>query len=71
MAWTQADVDKLESAIASGVQTVTYDGPPRRSITYQTTGDMLRARALMVDEVARTSPSRKSSIRRLATRKGF
>jgi hypothetical protein len=30
--WTQADIDKLKAAVASGALTVSYDGPPRRSI---------------------------------------
>lgn len=34
MAWTQQDVDRLRAAVSSGIMTVSYDGPPRRSITY-------------------------------------
>lgn len=42
MAWQQSDLDKLDGAIAAGVQQVTYaDG---RSIRYQSGADMLAAR---------------------------
>ena len=40
MAWTQAQYDSLEAAIGSGVLSVTYDGPPRRSVTYQNVTEM-------------------------------
>lgn len=33
--WTQADIDTLKAAVTTGVLSVTYDGPPRRSVTYQ------------------------------------
>jgi hypothetical protein len=33
--WTEAEIATLRAAIASGILTVTYDGPPRRSVTYQ------------------------------------
>jgi hypothetical protein len=69
MAWTQGDVDKLDVAIASGVQSVTFDGPPRRTVTYQTTSDMLKARAIMVAEVAKAGG--RTNIRYLSTSKGF
>jgi hypothetical protein len=40
MAWTEAQRDTLAAAIASGVLNVTYDGPPRRSVTYQSLQEM-------------------------------
>jgi hypothetical protein len=40
MAWSQEDIDKLKAAIASGILSVTFDGPPRRSITYQSLREM-------------------------------
>lgn len=38
--WTQGDIDKLKAAIASGVLSVNYAGPPARSITYQSLSEM-------------------------------
>jgi hypothetical protein len=49
--WTQADVDALKEAIKSGVLTVAYDGPPRRSITYQSLSEMRELLAEMVAQV--------------------
>lgn len=51
--WNQADVDKLKAAIvalASGeaVATVSYDGPPKRSVTYQQ-ADLSKMRALLAE----------------------
>ncbi len=51
MAWTQSDIDKLKAAIASGALSVSYAGPPARSITYQSTDAMLKALAKMEQEV--------------------
>lgn len=54
--WTQADVDKLRAAVlalASGeaAQTVTYAGPPARTIVYQTT-NLDKMRSLLAEMVA-------------------
>lgn len=49
MAWTAADVEKLERAIASGKLTVRYQD---RQITYQSTDAMLRALKVMRAEVS-------------------
>jgi len=51
MAWDQAAVDTLKSAIASGVLSVHFDGPPSRSVTYQSIEQMLQALSLMQKEV--------------------
>ncbi len=70
MAWTQEEVDTLKAAIASGVLTVTYDGPPRRSITYQSLREMRDLLAEMQGAVAAASGS-SNSYRLGATRKGL
>jgi hypothetical protein len=45
MAWTQTDIDALETAIKAGVRTVSYsDG---RSVTYYSLDEMLRLRDAM------------------------
>lgn len=49
MAWQQTDLDKLDAAIAGGIQQVTYaDG---RSVRYQSGADMLAARREMKTEL--------------------
>lgn len=67
--WTQADVDTLKTAVASGILTVTYDGPPRRSITYQSLSEMRALLAEMVADVARAGGRTSYSVAR--TRKGL
>lgn len=47
--WTQADIDKLKAAVAEGVLTVSYAGPPARMITYQSLAAM---RSLLAEMVA-------------------
>ena len=53
MAWTQADIDALEAAMASGEMTVR--SPDGRLVTYQSLDDMLKLRAAMREEVAATT----------------
>lgn len=49
--WTQADIDTLKAAIASGVLSVSYAGPPARSQTYQSVAEMRKTLAQMIREV--------------------
>jgi hypothetical protein len=46
--WSQADIDRLKEAVASGVLSVSYAGPPARTITFQSLGAM---RALLNEMV--------------------
>jgi hypothetical protein len=67
MAWTQADIDKLRAAIlalASGeaVQTVSYNGPPARTVTY---------RAPQLDEMRSLLSSMQQELNRAAGKKGY
>lgn len=74
MAITQADIDALEAVIGTGVLTVTYDGPPRRSVTYQSTADMERSLVRMKNELAEAAAQAGGSTLRYrlaATRKGL
>ena len=49
MAWTQPDLDALDTAIAQGIKRVTFaDG---RLVEYQTTADMLALRNTMKAEL--------------------
>lgn len=66
--WTQTEIDTLRAAIASGVLTVSYDGPPRRMVTYQSTEAMLKVLALAQQAVNAAAGG--TSWRRVATRKG-
>lgn len=67
--WTQTDVDSLKVSISSGILTVSYAGPPARTITYQSLDAMRKLLADMVSDVATTS-GRRSSYRLVSTRKG-
>ena len=59
MAWTQADIDTMKAAIASGILTVRHmDG---RLVTYQDTADMLRALAAMEQSLTESSTSGRST----------
>lgn len=69
-AWTQADVDNLKSAIASGILTVSYDGPPKRMITYQSLDAMRSLLASMLESVANAEGTRRA-FRYASTSKGF
>ena len=51
--WTTTERDTLKAAVASGILTVTYDGPPRRSITYQSLEAMRALLADMEQSIAR------------------
>ena len=64
--WTQAEIDELKAAIASGVLTVTFAGPPQRTVTYQSLREM---RDLLAD--MNRSVSTVPRFRRVAHRKGF
>lgn len=65
--WTEADIATLEAAIASGITSVNYAGPPARSISYQSTDAMLKALAIMKQQVR----GRTTTYRLAASRKGL
>lgn len=68
MAWTPADIAKLEAAIASGTKEVEYDGPPRRRIEYQDIDAMKR----VLDEMkGESSANTRARYRRIETRRGL
>lgn len=68
--WTQVDIDGLKTAVASGILTVRYDGPPARTITYQSLEQMRSLLASMQQDVARQA-GQPSSYRLASTRKGL
>lgn len=64
--WTQEEIDTLKAAVASGVLTVRYAGPPAREVTYQSLAAMRALLASMVQDV-----SGAPTYRLIATKKGF
>lgn len=64
MAWTQADLDRLDAAIASGTKSVQLDGQQR---VFQSTRDMLQVRAIIVRSLNPNQPTTTLA----TTRKGF
>lgn len=58
MAWTQSDIDALKAAIATGLRTVTYSD---RTVTYQTTEDMLRVLSAMESAATQADASASGS----------
>lgn len=66
--FTQADVDTLKAAIVAGVLNVSYDGPPRRSVTYQSLAEMRSLLASMIQDVNATAGAK--GYRLAGTRKG-
>ena len=67
--WTQTDLDSLKAAISSGILTVSYAGPPSRTITYQSLAEMRKLLTEMVSDVATTAGTR-TGYRLASTRKG-
>ena len=68
--WTQSDIDSLKAAVGSGILTVRYDGPPARTITYQSLAEMRALLAAMQRDVATTAGTA-TSYRLVSTRKGL
>jgi hypothetical protein len=59
MAYTQADIDALKAAIASGALRVKFgSGPDSREVEYRNLSDMNATLAMMTAEVAPTTPQR-------------
>ncbi len=52
MPWTQAQLDAIESAIASGELTVHFGD---RTVTYRSMDDLVKARSMIKDELATQS----------------
>lgn len=68
--WTQQDIDTLKEAIASGVLSVTYSGPPQRTMTYQNLDAMRSLLASMIADVGNADGTR-PTYKKMGTRKGF
>jgi hypothetical protein len=68
MAWTQEDVDALKSLIKTGAQSVSYGGPPERTMTARPLTEMLQLLAVMEREVKGSSAI---TYRLASTKKGL
>jgi hypothetical protein len=69
MEWTEDDLTSLRAAIASGVLSVEYSGPPSRRVQYQSLSEMRSLLADMLAQIGDTAGTRKN-FRRAAV-KGF
>lgn len=67
--WTQSDIDTLKAAIAGGVKSVTYSGPPARTLEYQSLDEMRSLLASMIQDVAAQAGAAGFSV--ATTKKGF
>lgn len=63
MAWTQADIDALKAAIATGVKSVAYHD---KTVTYHSVDDMLKALAMMQAEVNVSSGANEDTFSRVS-----
>jgi hypothetical protein len=62
MAWEQADLDKVDAAIASGIRSVTFaDG---RRTEYQNLDQMLAARRVIVAQLTMAEQTQSGVVRR-------
>ncbi len=52
MAYTQADLDRLDQAIASGTLTLKLNG---KEITYRSMSELMQARAFVASEIRNSS----------------
>lgn len=68
--WTEEELETLKAAVASGVLTVSYAGPPARTITYQSLDAMRALLAEMTASVAEQAGTR-TSFRRASFSRGF
>lgn len=55
MAFTQAHLDALKEAMATGVKSVTY--PDGRTVTYRNMAEMREAYRMISDEIVSRSPA--------------
>jgi hypothetical protein len=53
VAFTQAQLDAIEEAIASGATSVSYEG---KTVSYQSLDQMLRIRAIIRSALGQTNP---------------
>ena len=68
--WTQADLDKVQTALSTGQKSVTFaDG---RKLEYQTTGELLKLRNQIKADLAAADtarPIRRATVARMPRRR--
>lgn len=69
--YTQAQIDELSAALASGILTVHYAGPPARTITYQSLSEMRKQLEIMVASVSAAAGTPRQNYRRVTFKRGF
>lgn len=63
MAYTQADLDSIKEAIATGAMKVKFgSGPDSREVEYRSLSDMLAVQRLIENEVSPTRTMRTSFV---------
>lgn len=67
--YTQAEADALKAAIVTGVLSVTYSGPPSRTVTYQSLDAMRALHAAMLRDLSAQAGN--LGYRVAGTKKGF
>lgn len=67
--WTEEDIATLKAAVASGIMSVSYNGPPARSVMYQSLNQMRALLAEMVAAVGAAAGTRRT-VRFASTKKG-
>lgn len=67
--WTAEEIAALKAAVASGVLSVSYAGPPARTITYQSLESMRDLLASM--EATATAEAGGTRYRRVVVNRGF
>ncbi|AMR79283.1 MULTISPECIES: phage head-tail joining protein [Cupriavidus] len=62
MAYTQADLERVNRAIASSELEVQYDG---KRVRYRSQGELLQARATILKDLEQQAPRKQSRVSRL------
>lgn len=62
--WTTDEIASLRAAVASGVLTVSYAGPPARTVTYQSLSEMRKLLATMQSQGASGVTHRNAAVSR-------
>ena len=68
--WTDEEITTLRAAVASGILTVEYAGPPARRVTYQSLAEMRDLLAEMTASATAEAAGGRS-YRLASTRKGL
>ncbi len=70
MAWTQADIDALKALMATGASSISYGGPPARTMTARPLAEM-QALLAQMEQAVNGDGSTKPHYRLVTTKKGL